>query len=208
MQLAFEAGEFDAELAEVDLHDRKLGAYKYKKDEHPRPNATLESLAKLKPVFLKDGVVTAGNASGINDGAGAIVLASKKAVEQYGLKPLAKIVSYHVEGVDPQVMGYGPVPAILGALKKSKLSLDAMDRIEINEAFCAQFLACAKELKLDLKKTNMCGGATAVGHPLAASGARIVAHLTHALQKHNQEYAVGSACIGGGQGIAVVLQKC
>lgn len=139
-------------------------------DEHPRPDTALEKIAKLKPVFKKDGVVTAANASGICDGAGSVILASEEAVNQHNLKPLARLVSYGVTGCDPTIMGIGPVEAIKQALQKGGLSLGDMDRVEINEAFAAQFLACAKELGLDMNKTNLHGGAISLGHPLGASG--------------------------------------
>jgi len=177
-------------------------------DEHPRPESTLEQLSKLKPVFQKDGVVTAANASGICDGAGSILLASEQAVLEHGLTPLARLASYQVTGCDPSIMGIGPVSAIQGALQRAGIQLSQVDRMEINEAFAAQFLSCAKALDLDMDKTNLHGGAIALGHPLGASGSRIVAHLANefALQPNNK-YHVGSACIGGGQGIAVVLER-
>jgi len=170
-------------------------------------DTTIETLAKLPPVFKKDGVVTAGNASGISDGAGAILVASEAAVKRHCLKPLARIVSYGVYGVDPSIMGIGPVPAIQQALQRANLTLNDMDLIEVNEAFSVQTLAVIKELGLDPAKTNTNGGAVALGHPLAASGSRITAHLVHELKRTNKRYAVGSACIGGGQGIALVLEN-
>lgn len=176
-------------------------------DEHARPQTTIEALAKLPPVFKKDGMVTAGNASGISDGAATVIVASEGAVKCHNLKPLVRVVSYHYEGVEPSLMGIGPVPAIKGALKKAGLTLNDMDLVEVNEAFAAQYLACEKELGLDRAKTNRNGGAIAVGHPLAASGSRILAHLTYELHRTQKRYAIGSACIGGGQGIAVVLER-
>lgn len=180
-------------------------------DEHARPQTSLDKIAKLPPVFLPkgEGVVTAANASGISDGAGAIIVASEEACQTYNLKPLARIVSYGITGCEPTKMGIGPVTAIQQALRKANLTLDQMDRVEINEAFAAQVLACAKELNLDHDRLNIHGGAIALGHPLAASGSRIVAHLSHALAKPNNphRYYVGSACIGGGQGIALILEK-
>lgn len=190
---------FDTEIVPVEVKGRK-GPEMVSVDEHPRPQTTAESLAKLKPVFKRnDGVTTAGNASGINDGAAALVIASEEAVNKYGLNPLARIVSWQSSGVDPKIMGIGPVPAIQGALKRAQMSLDQMDLIEVNEAFAAQFLAVEKELGLDRAKTNLNGGAIAIGHPLGASGARILTHLTHELHRTNNKLAVGSACIGGGQ---------
>jgi len=177
-------------------------------DEHARPQTTIENLTKLPSVFQKEGAVTAGNASGISDGAGAVIVVSDQAIKEHGLKPLAKVVSWHVTAVEPSIMGIGPVTAIQGALKKAGLGLKDMDLIEVNEAFAAQFLAVEKVLGLDRAKTNLNGGAIALGHPLGASGSRIIAHLTHELQRTQGKYAIGSACIGGGQGIAIVLERC
>ncbi len=176
-------------------------------DEHPRPDTSLEKISSLRPVFKKDGVVTAANASGICDGAGTIILASEDAVKEHDLQPLARLASYHVSGCDPTVMGIGPVPAIRGALDRAGMSLADVDRMEINEAFAAQFLACAKELELDMEKTNLHGGAISLGHPLGASGSRITAHLANEFRRGSGRVHVGSACIGGGQGIAVVLER-
>lgn len=177
-------------------------------DEHPRPSTTLDSLAKLPPVFKKgDGLVTAGNASGICDGAAAVVVASVNAVSSHAIQPLARIVSYGVIGVDPSIMGIGPVPAIHMALKRANLTLDQMDLIEVNEAFAAQVLSVQKELSLEPERTNVHGGAIALGHPLAASGSRILAHLVHNLKSSGKRYGLGSACIGGGQGIAVIIEN-
>ena len=199
-------GRFQAELAPVTIEGRK-GPRTTERDEHPRVGATMEEMGKLPPAFKKGGVVTAGNASGICDGAAAVMLASAAAAEQHGLKPLAKLRGWHVAGVDPKIMGIGPVPAIKGALERAGLGLADMDLVEINEAFAAQYIACERALELDREKTNINGGAIALGHPLAASGARIVAHLAHELQRTGGTYAVGAACIGGGQGIAVVLER-
>jgi acetyl-CoA acyltransferase 2 len=176
-------------------------------DEHPR-ESSLEKLAALKPVFKKDGVVTAATSSGICDGAGAIILASEAAVAQHNWTPLARVVSYGITGCDPKIMGIGPVTAIQQALRKANLTLHQMDRIEINEAFAAQVLACAKELDIDWTKFNLHGGAISLGHPLGASGSRILAHLAHEFARSpDNRYHVGSACIGGGQGIAVILER-
>lgn len=200
------SGVFDLEIAPVEVQDRK-GTSVVDTDEHPRPETTPDKISKLRPVFKKDGVVTAANASGICDGAGSIILATQEAVNEHGLTPLARLVSYHVSGCDPSIMGIGPVPAINGALKKANLTLADVDRFEINEAFAAQFLACAKELKIDMSKTNIHGGAISLGHPLGASGSRIVAHLANEFQRTDGKIHVGAACIGGGQGIAVVLER-
>ncbi|MFO7564291.1 MAG: acetyl-CoA C-acetyltransferase [Enhygromyxa sp.] len=203
---AKDAGRFDAEIAPVTVESRR-GATVVDTDEHPRRDASLEGLAKLRPSFSKSGVVTAGNASGICDGAGAVVLASEAAVERHGLQPLARLVAWQVAGVDPKVMGIGPVPAIRGALDRAGLSLADIDLIEINEAFAPQYLACERELELDRSKVNVDGGAISLGHPLGASGSRITAHLVHELRRRKAKYGVGSACIGGGQGIALVLES-
>ncbi|MCB9750181.1 MAG: acetyl-CoA C-acetyltransferase [Myxococcales bacterium] len=203
---AHESGRFAAELVPIELKTRK-GTKTMDADEHPRADAQLATMAKLRPVFKKDGVVTAGNASGICDGAAALLLASEEAVKRHKLTPLARLVQWSVAGVDPNIMGIGPVPAIRGALARAGLTLDDMDLVEINEAFAPQYLACEKELGLDREKTNVNGGAIALGHPLGASGARIAAHLVHELRRVQGRYAIGSACIGGGQGIAVVLEN-
>lgn len=202
---ANKAGHFDAELAPIEVKaGRKTELFTT--DEGPR-ETTLEKLAGLKTVFKKDGVVTAGNASGITDGAGAVVLASEEAVKKHNLKPLARIVSYQVSGVEPTIMGIGPVPAIRGALARAGLKMSDIDMFDINEAFAAQWLACAKELGFDPELGNQSGGAISLGHPLGASGSRITGHLAHALQRTGKKYAVGSACIGGGQGIAIILEN-
>ncbi|CAH0724153.1 unnamed protein product, partial [Brenthis ino] len=200
---ANDAGVFKAEIEPVSLTIKKKEV-KVEVDEHPRPQTTIESLKKLPPVFKKDGLVTAGSASGISDGAGAILLASEEAAKS--LKPLARLVGWSYVGVDPSIMGIGPVPAIQKLLAVTKMTLNDVDLIEINEAFVAQTLSCAKALKLDMEKLNVNGGATALGHPLAASGSRITAHLVHELRRRGLKRAIGSACIGGGQGIAVMVE--
>lgn len=201
-------GLFDAEITPVEIETKK-GTKVVDTDEHPRPDATMESLARLPAVFdRKTGVVTAANASGINDGAGCIIVASEEAVREHNLTPLCRLVSYGVVGCDPTIMGIGPVPAIQQALARANLTLADVDRMEINEAFAAQFLACAKELNLDMEKSNIHGGAIAIGHPLGASGSRITAHLAHEFAYNKEsKIHVGAACIGGGQGIAVVLER-
>jgi len=206
-QAANDSGKFKDEIAPVKLKGRK-GEEIFDVDEHARGGkATIEELTKLAPVFKKNGTVTAGNASGVSDGAGTVILANEEAVKENNLQPLARLVSYHVTGCDPKVMGIGPVPAIRSLLAKNKLTLNDIDVLEINEAFAPQFLACAKELKLDLSKANVNGGAIALGHPLAASGSRITANLVYELRRRNGKYAIGSACIGGGQGIALLLER-
>ncbi|XP_017744131.1 PREDICTED: 3-ketoacyl-CoA thiolase, mitochondrial [Rhinopithecus bieti] len=203
---ANDAGYFNDEMAPIEVKTKK-GKQTMQVDEHARPQTTLEQLQKLPPVFKKDGTVTAGNASGIADGAGAVIIASEDAVKKHNFTPLARIVGYFVSGCDPSIMGIGPVPAINGALKKAGLSLKDMDLVEVNEAFAPQYLAVEKSLNLDISKTNVNGGAIALGHPLGGSGSRITAHLVHELRRRGGKYAVGSACIGGGQGIAVIIQS-
>ncbi|XP_010619996.1 3-ketoacyl-CoA thiolase, mitochondrial [Fukomys damarensis] len=203
---ANDAGYFNDEMVPIEVKTRK-GKQTMQVDEHPRPQTTLEQLQKLSPVFKKEGTVTAGNASGISDGAGAVIIASEDAVKKHNFTPLARIVGYFVSGCDPSIMGIGPVPAISGALKKTGLSLKDMDLVEVNEAFAPQYLAVEKSLNLDPSKTNVNGGAIALGHPLGGSGTRITTHLVHELRRRGGKYAVGSACIGGGQGIAVIIQN-
>jgi acetyl-CoA acyltransferase 2 len=177
------------------------------RDEHPRPNTTREALAALKPVFQKDGIVTAGNASGISDGAAAVVLSTSEKARERGIQPLARIVSWGIAGCEPAVMGIGPVPAIKMALDRAGLALDEIDAIEVNEAFACQYLAVEKELGLDRAKVNVNGGAIAIGHPLGATGARLTTTLIYELKTRNARYGLGSACIGGGQGIALLLER-
>ena len=203
---ANEAGHFKNEIAGIELVSKKA-TVNFATDEHPRPQTTMETLAKLSPVFKKDGVVTAGNASGICDGAAMLVLATEDFAKANGLKPLARIVQWGVAAVEPNLMGIGPAPAIQNALKRADLKLSDMDLVEVNEAFAPQYLAVEKELGLDRAKTNVNGGAIALGHPLGASGARITTHLVYELARRGGKYAVGSACIGGGQGLAVLSEK-
>jgi len=205
---AWDEGVFDDEVVPVPVPNPKTGkSEELAKDEHMRPDTTAERLAALKPVFRKGGVVTAGNASGIGDGAAAMVIASEKFAHDRNLKPLGRLISWGVAGVDPSVMGIGPVPASKAALAKARLSIDDMDLIEVNEAFAAQTCAVERELSLPRERLNIHGGAIALSHPLAASGARITAHLLHALRAQGKQYGLGTACIGGGQGIAVVVES-
>jgi acetyl-CoA acetyltransferase family protein len=204
---AWESGVFDQEVIGIPVKNPKTRQVEeFRRDEHMRPDTTLEGLARLKPVFKADGVVTAGNASGIGDGAGALVIASEEYAKAERRTPLARLVSWGVAGVDPTIMGIGPVPASRIALKKAGLTLDDMDLIEVNEAFAPQVCAVERELRIPREKFNVHGGAIALSHPLAASGARITAHLIHALRAGGKRYGLGSACIGGGQGIAVVIE--
>ncbi|XP_026492409.2 3-ketoacyl-CoA thiolase, mitochondrial-like [Vanessa tameamea] len=204
-KIAQDSGVFKAEITPVPVKLKKQEVI-FDKDEHPRPDTTLEHLHKLPVLFRKGGVVTAGNSSGVNDGAGALVLASEEAVKQQSLTPLARLIGWSFVGVDPSMMGIGPVPAIQSLLAATKLTLNDLDLIEINEAFAAQALACVKALDLDQSKLNVNGGAIALGHPLAASGARITAHLAYELRRRGLKRGIGSACIGGGQGIAVLIE--
>lgn len=202
------AGAFADELTALPLNDPKTKQpIAWARDEHMRPDSTAEGLAKLAPVFRKGGVVTAGNASGLADGAAAMVVADAALARERGLKPLGRLVAYAVAGVEPSLMGIGPAPAARAALARAGLSLGQMDLVEVNEAFAAQYLSVEKELGLDRSRTNVDGGAIAIGHPLGASGARILVHLLHALRRRGGRYALGSACIGGGQGIAVIVEN-
>ena len=199
-------GVFGEEIIGVEVKTRK-GTTFIDKDEHIKPDANVEKLSTLRPSFKKDGTVTAGNASGINDGAASVVVAGQAAVDKHGLKPIARIVSWGVAGVDPTVMGIGPVPAIKQALSRANLSLEDIDLIEVNEAFAAQYLAVEKELGLDRAKVNVHGGAIALGHPVGASGTRVLLSAAYELKRRGGKYAVASLCIGGGQGIAVVIER-
>lgn len=204
--LATENGIFAEEIVGVEVKTRK-GTIVVDKDEHIKPEASTEGLAKLRPAFKKDGTVTAGNASGINDGAASVVVAGQAAVDRHGLEPIARIVSWGVAGVDPTIMGIGPVPAIKQALERAGLSLEDIDLFEINEAFAAQYLAVEKELGLSRDKVNVNGGAVALGHPVGVSGTRILLSAAYELKRRGAKYAVASLCIGGGQGIAVVIER-
>lgn len=205
-QKALESGFFKHEIAPVELAGKK-GPIVIDKDEHPRAGTTIETLAKLKPAFKKDGVVTAGNASGINDGAAALLVTTADYARAHNLTPLARLVSWGIAGCEPSIMGIGPVAASRQALARAGMGLGEMDLVEINEAFAAQYLAVEKALELDRSRTNVNGGAIAIGHPLGASGARITVSLIYALQTRGLKYGLGSACIGGGQGITVILEK-
>jgi acetyl-CoA acetyltransferase family protein len=204
-QRAWSSGIMKDEVVPVEIKTRKGSSF-VEQDDHMRPDTTMEVLAKLPTVFKKDGVVTAGNASGIVDGAAALVIAGGNAVREKGLKPLGRIVSWATVGVDPTLMGMGPAPAIRRALAHAGLELADLDLIEINEAFAPQYLACEKELGLDRDKVNVNGGAIALGHPLGASGARLLLTLLLELRRRGKKYGVASACIGGGQGIAMIIE--
>jgi acetyl-CoA acetyltransferase family protein len=203
---ATDAGYFAEEIVPVEVKSRK-GSVQVSVDDHPRPETTIEGLAKLRPAFSQDGFVTAGNASGIVDGAAALVIAGEEFVKQRDLKPMGRIVSWAYAGVEPEIMGIGPVPASRAALEKAGLSLNDMDLVEVNEAFAAQYLAVEKELGLDRSRTNVNGGAIALGHPLGATGTRLVLTILHELHRREKRYGLATACIGGGQGIAMIVER-
>jgi acetyl-CoA acyltransferase 2 len=202
---AAKAGVFEEEIATVEVKQGRKSVL-FSQDDHRRPETTMETLEKLPPSFKKDGMVTAGNASGIVDGAAAVVVTREKAAKVRGLKPLGRIVSWAVAGVDPSIMGIGPVPSTRKALQLAGMKLEQMDRVEVNEAFAAQYLAVEKELGLDRDRTNVNGGAIALGHPLGASGTRLVITLLNELRRKGLRYGVATACIGGGQGIAMIVE--
>ncbi|UMZ75114.1 acetyl-CoA C-acetyltransferase [Natranaerofaba carboxydovora] len=203
---AIEKGLFEKETFPVELKDKKGNVSYFDTDEFPRKDVTKDKLGKLPPAFKKEGTVTAGNASGINDGAAVVILASKEKVDELGLEPIAKIVSFGSGGVEPKHMGLGPVPSVGKALKAADLELSDINVLELNEAFAAQALAVMKELNPDPEKVNLRGGAIAIGHPIGASGARIFVTLLHALQDNGGGYGLASLCIGGGQGEATIVK--
>lgn len=203
---AIESGRFKDEIIPVPIPQRKGDPILMDTDEHPRPDTTLEGLAKLKPAFRKTGSVTAGNSSGLNDGASAVLVMSADRAKDMGLKPLARIVAGAAVGVDPRVMGYGPIPSTRKALKRAGLTIDQIDLIELNEAFAVQSIACARELGIPMDKLNVNGGAIALGHPLGCSGARIVTTLVHEMKKRGSRYGLATMCVGVGQGEALVIE--
>ena len=202
---AQEAGRFAEEIVPIELATRK-GPVNFARDEHPRPDATVEALRKLPKIFKKDGVIHAGAASGVSDGAGAFVMATRAWADNHGKRPLARLVNWGFAGVDPTIMGIGPVAAFKNTLVRAEAKLSDFQLFEVNEAFAPQYLAVERELGLPRDRTNVDGGAIAVGHPLAASGARITMHLIYELRRRGARYGLGGACIGGGQGIAVALE--
>ena len=204
---AIRDGVFKAEMVPVPIPQKKGDPKPFDTVEHPRAGTTVESLGKLKPAFKKDGTVTAGNASGLNDGAAALVVASAERARQFGVKARARIVSYASAAVDPKIMGIGPVPAVRKALEKAGLGLDRVDLFELNEAFAAQSLAVVRDLGVSAEKVNVSGGAIALGHPIGASGARILVTLVHALEARGLRTGVAALCIGGGQGVAMVVER-
>ena len=206
---AYQACRMKEELAPVPLRDRRgqPSGEMFSEDDHRRPQTTLEGLAKLKPAFSKNGTVTAGNASGIVDGGAAVVVTSLDDAQKRNLKPLGRLVNWGIAGVDPRIMGSGPVPATRQALQKAGMKLEGIDLIEVNEAFAGQYLAVEKELGLDREKVNVNGGAIALGHPLGATGTRLVLTLLYELRRRKKKYGLATACIGGGQGIAVIVES-
>jgi acetyl-CoA acyltransferase 2 len=204
-QAAHEAGRFAQELCPVELKSKK-GVTVFQKDEHPRPDSTVEGFKKLPKVFKKDGVIHPGAASGINDGAASALVATRSFADKRGIAPIGRLVNWAVTGCDPRIMGIGPVPAIRKLMERAGFKLSDIDLFEVNEAFAPQYLAVEKELGLPRDRTNVDGGAIALGHPLAASGARLTLHLLYELKRRGARYGVGSACIGGGQGIAVLVE--
>jgi acetyl-CoA C-acetyltransferase len=203
---AIASGAFREEIVAVDVPQKKGEPKRVDTDEYPRAGTTAETLAKLRPAFAKEGSVTAGNASGINDGAAALVISTEEKAQSLGRTPLARILSYATTGVDPMIMGMGPVEALRKAADRASLSLDSLDLFELNEAFASQSLAVARELKLDAAKVNVHGGAIALGHPIGASGARILTTLVHALRARGGGRGAAALCIGGGMGIAMVVE--
>ncbi|HJQ67335.1 MAG TPA: acetyl-CoA C-acetyltransferase [Blastocatellia bacterium] len=202
---AWESGRLKEEVVPVELKTRK-GTTLFEQDDHMRPDTTLEGLGKLKPAFSKDGMVTAGNASGIVDGAAALVIADEETARRLESRPLGRIISWGLAGVPPEIMGIGPVPASQKALAAAGLSLDDIDLVEVNEAFAGQYLAVERELGLDRERTNVNGGAIALGHPLGASGTRLVLTVLMELRRRGKKYGLATACIGGGQGIAMIVE--
>ena len=200
-------GVFRKEIVPVPVPGKRGDSVLIAEDEYPRGDTTMESLAKLRPAFKNDGVVTAGNSSGINDGAAAVLLMERRAAEKAGIRPLARVIGWGAVGVDPRIMGMGPVEAIRKALSKAGLTLDDIDLVELNEAFAVQSLAVIRELRLDSRKVNVNGGAIALGHPVGASGARVLVTLLHEMERSSLRRGVAALCIGGGQGIAMIVER-
>ncbi|WP_394139349.1 thiolase family protein [Cytobacillus oceanisediminis] len=207
MAYAMEDGRFEEQIAPITIPVKRGDPFLFKRDEHPRPQTTLEALSKLQPAFLQGGTVTAGSSSGLNDAAAALVVMSREKAAELDVKPLAVIREQALAGVDPNIMGIGPVPAVRKVLEKSRLTLDDMDLIEINEAFAAQVIACNRELNMDMEKVNVNGGAIAHGHPLGATGAILITKAVYELERRGGRYALITACIGGGQGIATIIER-
>jgi acetyl-CoA C-acetyltransferase len=206
-QAAIESGRFDSEIVPLEIKDRKSEILSFARDEHPRVGTTLADIAKLAPVFSKEGTVTAGNSSGITDGAAAVVVISEAALEQTGAAVQARIVDYEITGVAPEIMGIGPVPAIRSLLARQKLALKDIDLIELNEAFAAQVIACDRELSFDPDRLNTNGGAIALGHPIGCTGVRITTTLLHEMRKRDATFGLATLCVSGGMGIALLVER-
>jgi len=203
---ASEAGKWKDEIVGIEIQTDKGEKKIFDKDEHPR-QTSLEKLASLKPAFVKDGSVTAGNSSGINDGSAAMLLANEEAIKKFGLKPMARIISMAVAGVDPAIMGIGPVPATRKALQRSNLKIEDIGLVELNEAFASQTIACIHDLDLDMKNVNVNGGAIAIGHPLGCSGTRISTTLLHEMKRSERKYGLATMCVGVGQGASIIYEN-
>ena len=206
-EAAIEGGRFDAEIVPLEINGRKGEMTMFARDEHYRAGTTLSDLAKLSPVFSKEGTVTAGNSSGITDGASALVVMSEEAMNEAGTEPQARVIDYEVVGVNPAVMGIGPVPAIRSLLARQNLSLNDVELIELNEAFAAQVLACDRELQFDAERLNVNGGAIALGHPIGCTGVRITTTLVHEMAKRQARYGLATLCVSGGMGLALLLER-
>ena len=206
-QMAIESNRFDDEVLPLEIKDRKDGTVRFARDEHYRPNTTIQDLGKLPPVFSKDGSVTAGNSSGITDGAAAVVVMNEDALKESGAEPQARIVDYDIVGVAPEIMGIGPVPAVRALLKRQKLSLSDIDLVELNEAFAAQVIACDRELHFDPESLNVNGGAIALGHPIGCTGVRITTTLLQEMKRRNARRGLATLCISGGMGIALLVER-
>jgi len=206
-QAAIGSDRFKAEICALEIRGRKGETVSFSQDEHPRAGTTLKDLAKLQPVFSSDGTVTAGNSSGITDGAAAVVVLSEEGLRQSGVRPLARVVDYEISGVAPEIMGIGPVPAIRALLKRQQLLLNNIDLIELNEAFAAQVIACDRELGFDHERLNVNGGAIALGHPIGCTGVRITTTLLHEMHKRESKLGIATLCISGGMGIALLVER-
>jgi acetyl-CoA C-acetyltransferase len=206
-QAAIESGRFEAELFALEIKGRKNESTQFRLDEHPRANTTMQDLAKLSPVFSKQGTVTAGNSSGITDGAAAMIVLSEDAVNKHGVKPQVRIVDYEITGVAPEIMGIGPVPAIRKLLERQSLKLESIDLIELNEAFAAQVIACDRELDFDPEKINVNGGSIALGHPIGCTGTRITTTLIHEMHKRQAKLGMATLCVSGGMGFALLVER-
>jgi acetyl-CoA C-acetyltransferase len=206
-EAAQEAGRFGEEIVPVEIPQRRGDPIRFDRDEFPRPGTTAEGLAKLRPAFDKEGTVTAGNASGINDGAAAVMVMRESKARELGLKPLGRIVAFASAGVDPSIMGTGPIPASSKCLEKAGWSVEDLDLVEANEAFAAQAMSVNKEMGWDPDKVNVNGGAIALGHPIGASGARVLVSLLHEMQRRDAKRGLATLCIGGGQGVAMAIER-